>query len=162
MNSSANCHCFFYFKYNGSAWFLVNVFICTFLDFTHRCHNYCHGDSLKVPHFLNFFPGLCLNLLYSVLICHYLLALTYQLEGIFFFYNFNHSLWSFTFYFSVILDRKTWWLIVSLSSIIGSDCCLIIIILPLLSLSHRPYLVVFHWRLSHNMSFRSLGVFCVF
>ena len=77
---------FFVFLIGWDYKYLINVFIFPFLTHTQSSHYYWDDGSFKVPHFFQIlFSGLC-NYLYS-LIHYYLLALAYQLEGIFFIYS---------------------------------------------------------------------------
>ena len=46
---------FFHFILAGTVRYLVNVFICSFLDHTQGSHYYCFYRSFKVLHFLNFY-----------------------------------------------------------------------------------------------------------
>ena len=64
------------------------LFISRFLDHTEWSHYYWFGGSFKMPHFFNFYFQVFIfphHILW--LISYYLLAATYQLEGMFFFYS---------------------------------------------------------------------------
>ena len=70
----------------GTARFLVNLFICPYMDDYQGCNFYWNGGNFKVPHFLKN-SGTCICLFYCILwlICYYPLALAYKLDGMFLF-----------------------------------------------------------------------------
>ena len=54
MSSSAKCNILSFILVETTR-YLVDVFICLFLDHTQCSHYYWHSSSFKVPHFLNFY-----------------------------------------------------------------------------------------------------------
>ena len=85
---------------NLHAWYYgVSEGVYPFLDHTLGSHFYKNRDSFKVPHFLKSYQ---VFIFFSFIWLIYLLALTYQLEGMFFFYIvLNFYIWSITFNFSI-------------------------------------------------------------
>ena len=65
MSSSAKCN-YLYFMIAGITRYLVNVFICLFLDHNQCSHYYWRRDSYKVPHFFNFYFQIFWIYLYSL------------------------------------------------------------------------------------------------
>ena len=103
----------------GKMRYLVNVFICLFLDHILGFHYHWHGSSFKVPHFLDFYFQFLFILSYSL--THMLLYT--DRKHVFSFIVLNHYIWSIALCCSVSLDRKVSENCCFLASVIGSGWC---------------------------------------